>query len=144
MYQLAPSIQTALAGFQDISPEQWLAKPNPSKWSKQEILGHLIDSAINNLQRFTEIQHVDKPYTIRPYSQEGLVNANGYQQHNLQALINLWLALNDQIGWVMDQKTTTDLAQPIVTPGGSTKDLAWLMEDYVVHLNHHLRQILNN
>ena len=24
-------------------------KPSPEKWSKKEILGHLIDSAINNL-----------------------------------------------------------------------------------------------
>ena len=144
MYQLTPSIQTALAGFQDISPEQWLAKPNPSKWSKQEILGHLIDSAINNLQRFTEIQHQPKPFAIRDYQQDNLVAANVYQEHNIQAMVNLWLALNDQIGWIMDHQTKDQLSQEIVLTSGSKFNLQWLMEDYVKHLNHHLDQILED
>ena len=142
MFELANRIQEALPAMQRISAEQWAAKPNPKKWSKQEILGHLIDSALNNLQRFTEIQHLSKPYAIRPYAQEGLVNANKYQDHNPQALLNLWLALNHQIAWVMDLKTKEDLNQQVQFESGTTKDLAWLMEDYVVHLNHHLNQIV--
>ncbi len=59
------------------------------KWSKKEILGHLIDSGINNLQRFTEIQFLEKPYKIRPYNQDELVKANNYQNKNSQELFEL-------------------------------------------------------
>ena len=31
-------------------------KPDPDRWSKKEILGHLIDSASNNHQRFVRAQ----------------------------------------------------------------------------------------
>lgn len=31
-------------------------KINPAKWSKKEILGHLIDSATNNHHRFVRVQ----------------------------------------------------------------------------------------
>ncbi|NJN28609.1 MAG: DinB family protein [Cyclobacteriaceae bacterium] len=48
--------------------------PSPGKWSKKEVLGHLIDSGINNLQRFTEIQYESKPYKVREYKQDELVN----------------------------------------------------------------------
>ena len=51
-------------------------KPESGKWSKKEILGHLIDSAINNIQRFTEIQNSEKPYVIKTYNSDALVNAN--------------------------------------------------------------------
>ena len=52
---------------------------SPEKWSKKEILGHLIDSGINNLQRFTEIQFEERPYILRTYNQDELVKANSYQ-----------------------------------------------------------------
>ena len=54
-------------------------KSKPSKWAKKEILGHLIDSGIYNLQRFTEIQCIEKPYRIQSYAHNELVKANRYQ-----------------------------------------------------------------
>ena len=35
-----------------IPPEEVILKSKPDKWSKKEILGHLIDLAANNHQRF--------------------------------------------------------------------------------------------
>ncbi len=55
--QLEKHIQEVPHQFKQLSSEVILNKPAPGKWSKQEILGHLIDSAINNLKRFTDAQY---------------------------------------------------------------------------------------
>ena len=73
------------------------SKPLPDKWSKKEILGHLIDSGINNLQRFTEIQFENKPYKIRKYNQNELVIANHYNEANSDEILGFWLAINKRI-----------------------------------------------
>ncbi|NMM50803.1 DinB family protein [Marinigracilibium pacificum] len=116
-------------------------KPAPEKWSKKEILGHLIDSAINNLQRFTEIQFEDKPYPIRKYNQDELVKANDYQNAEITELLNFWLALNQRIVSVMNQQTEETLNYKIDFGKGEISDLRFLMTDYVDHLEHHLKQI---
>ena len=72
-----------LAHWLDHAPERILrmpleelnSKPKPDKWSKKEICGHLIDSAINNLQRFTGAVHQGS-YTLQSYPQDGLVRIN--------------------------------------------------------------------
>ena len=71
------------------------------KWSKKEILGHLTDSAIHNLVRFTEINYVEKPYQHRPYNQIDLVNLNQYQIMDPDELLQLWFVLNKQIVRIM-------------------------------------------
>ena len=44
-----------------IPEEEYLRKPHPEKWSKKEILGHLVDSAQNNIRRFVVAQYEDCP-----------------------------------------------------------------------------------
>ncbi|MEZ4875739.1 MAG: DinB family protein, partial [Flavobacteriaceae bacterium] len=47
------------------SEEKLSRKWSPNRWSKKELLGHLIDSGMYNLQRFTEIQFEEKPYRLK-------------------------------------------------------------------------------
>jgi DinB superfamily len=122
------------------SVDEMQYKLSPMKWSKLEILGHLIDSAVNNLQRFTEIQFQPKPFKIKPYDQEGLVKANDYQHSETGSLLRLWLALNERIGDLMEMQTETTLAYVIELPNGTIRDLRFLMTDYVDHLEHHVKQ----
>ena len=119
-------------------------KVTPEKWSKKEILGHLIDSAINNLQRFTEIQFSEKPFQIRRYNQNELVIANDYQHADKTEILSLWLALNNRIIEVIKTQDPTTLNFQILLPDGQTSDLEFLMNDYVVHLEHHLKQIITD
>lgn len=63
-------IQMGLEYLNHVDTTALSRKISPEKWSKKEILGHLIDSGINNLQRFTEIQYESKPYKIRKYKQD--------------------------------------------------------------------------
>ena len=53
---LASVVDRVLPQLSAISDEAASRKPAPNKWSKKEILGHLIDSAANNHQRFMRLQ----------------------------------------------------------------------------------------
>ena len=113
----------------------------PGKWSKKQILGHLIDSAINNLQRFTEIGYQPQPYTYRSYNQIELVAANQYQSAKIKELLPLWISLNKQIKRVMESQTEERLELKIQLDEHSFTDLRFIMMDYPEHLEHHLNQL---
>lgn len=111
------------------------------KWSKKEILGHLTDSAIHNLVRFTEIHYLEKPYHHRPYNQIDLVNLNQYQQMDIEQLTQLWFSVNKQIMRIMESVDEKALEYKIILSDSSVIDLKFLMTDYVEHLEHHINQI---
>ncbi|WP_400080625.1 DinB family protein [Winogradskyella sp. R77965] len=118
------------------------SKSSPEKWSKKEVLGHLIDSAINNLQRFTEIQFEDQPYSYRKYNQNALVDANDYNNAETKDIIDFWMAINKRIISLIQQQTETTLSYKIQVDENEVIDLRFLMVDYVDHLEHHLNQII--
>jgi hypothetical protein len=113
------------------------------KWSKKEVLGHLVDSAIHNLIRFTEINYLEKPYRHRPYNQIDLVNLNQYQTKEISELTQLWFSLNKQMVRIMKSVDEEALDYKIILSDESVIDLRFLMTDYVDHLEHHINQIRN-
>ncbi|WP_264537667.1 DinB family protein [Flavobacterium sp. N1736] len=113
----------------------------PGKWSKKEIIGHLVDSAIHNLVRFTEINYLEKPYRHRPYNQIDLVNLNQYQTMDIIDLTQLWFSINSQIIRVMKSVDEKVLDYKIILSDESVIDLRFLMTDYVEHLEHHINQL---
>jgi len=119
-------------------------KPNPEKWSKKEIIGHLIDSGIANLQRFTEIQFEEKPYKINQYNQNSLVVANDYQNAETKEIGQFWVSINNRIKNVIKQQSEESLNYKIEFYDGKVSDLRFLMNDYVEHLEHHLNQVIKN
>ncbi len=125
--------------------EEELTEHAPGKWSKKQILGHLIDSALNNLRRFTEAQFAPGPYPIQPYDPDELVRVNGYGEMSITDLLALWTSLNRQIVRVVDSLKHHNPALyhvPVMFVSGETNTLGWLIEDYVAHLEHHLRTLL--
>jgi hypothetical protein len=128
--------------FTALAEEMRLTRPAPGKWSPQEIMGHLVDSALNNLRRFTEIQFLPQPFTVIGYQQDNLVVVNGYQQLPVDHLLTLWQLLNRQIIYVIKNIPDEKLAYTVIIPSkGGDKNLEWLIVDYVDHMEHHLRQI---
>ena len=119
----------------------WTHKPAPGKWSKQEILGHLIDSAQINLQRFVRCTYEENFKLI--YEQVEWVEANRYQQASTDDLVALWELLNHQIIRVWENYPSDRLLAQCdnskTTIGLHTVE--WLAQDYIDHLNHHLKQI---
>lgn len=135
-------IHKGSAYFKQTSELEVSRKVSVEKWSKKEILGHLIDSGINNLQRFTEIQFENKPYRIRKYNQKELVQANDYQNAETKEIVEFWHALNHRILNVMKKQTEVTLNYKIELDKDTIVNLRFLMTDYVDHLEHHLTQIL--
>jgi hypothetical protein len=127
--------------FATVTDEVLELKPSEGKWSKKEILGHLIDSAIHNLVRFTEINYLEKPYHHRPYNQIDLVNLNQYQTMDTDELVQLWLSLNKQIIRIFKNVDVKAFDYQIIMNDQSVIDLKFLMTDYVEHLEHHINQI---
>lgn len=144
-------MQNAILKFEQLLNENAIYFPtidNPvleakktGKWSKKEILGHLVDSAIHNLVRFTEINYLEKPYHHRSYSQNDLVNLNQYQTMDSNELTQLWLSLNKQIIRIFKNVDDKALDYQIILSNQSVIDLKFLMTDYVEHLEYHINQI---
>lgn len=142
VYKLENLIDKGLEYILQSSEAEMTQKASPKKWSKKEILGHLIDSGINNLQRFTEILTESTPYKIRPYKQNELVKANDYQHAEIKEIANFWFAINNRICYIIKQQTEETLNYKIEINEGVISDLRFLIKDYVNHLEHHLNQII--
>lgn len=140
--ELSDIIQQSVKAFEQIPENTWVAKPDASKWSNQEILGHLIDSACNNMRRLVVSQFEQNQKMI--YHQDHWIAAQNYQQADYQELIDLWRLLNRQMVRVMNNIPESKLQNTCDTGKGTVAyhTLEFLMTDYVSHLKHHLNQIL--
>jgi mannose-6-phosphate isomerase-like protein (cupin superfamily) len=127
----------------EIPVDQLTFKPAPEKWSKKEILGHLIDSALNNLKRFLSILHSYKNYEVRPYDQNYLVKINRYQEADMNHLVTFWQSLNQQISNIVKEIPIKKLEQDVFINENDKASFQWLIEDYIEHMEHHLEQILS-
>ncbi|MFK7978951.1 MAG: DinB family protein [Saprospiraceae bacterium] len=118
-------------------------KEHPEKWSKKEIIGHLIDSGINNIRRFTLVQIQKEPYRVRPMYQVELVKVNDYQNAEIEELLVLLMSINIRIKKLILLQNAQTLATSIeLYTKGNISDLRYLMEDYVAHFEQHVNQII--
>ncbi len=116
------------------------AKPAADKWSIQEILGHLVDSAANNHQRFVRAQLVDS-LTFPKYEQDSWVSLQAYNETPWPELIELWRLANRHLARVIGRIPEAQLLTSCRIDPYKPVTLKFLVEDYLVHLEHHLRQI---
>ncbi|GAB3276092.1 hypothetical protein GCM10027347_49700 [Larkinella harenae] len=121
--------------------EEELTAHAPGKWSRKQILGHLIDSALNNLKRFTDAQFAPSPFMVQRYDQNQSVRYNRYQELPIKHLLLYWRSINQQIVYVTEAISSDALQKPVLPPDAvETVPLSWLIIDYVAHLNHHFKQ----
>src|SRR5262245_12993111 len=125
--------------------------PAPGKWSKKEIIGHLIDSAANNHGRFVRAQHLSD-LVFEGYEQDEWVRVQRYRDRPWKDLVELWQRYNHHIAFVMAATDEAALRRPRsrhsldtiafkAVPSNQSVTLEYLMIDYVDHLEHHLRQV---
>ena len=136
------TVNNASSWLRSLADETIEARPNLGEWSVKEIVGHLVDSASNNHQRFVRLQITDG-LILPDYSQDNdtWVSIQGYQEAPWVDLLNLWRYFNLHLArvirtfnkecidylWVVDEDTQITLAE--------------LMIDYLRHLKDHLQQI---
>jgi hypothetical protein len=109
-------------------------------WSRKQILGHLIDSAANNHQRFVRGQ-LARELVIAGYEQEQWVETERFQDREWNDLVQLWLAYNKHLLHLMTHVPQNHLDASIRIDCEAPQSLEFVMIDYVRHMNHHLEQM---
>lgn len=137
-HQLEIFIEQHITTLQKLPEGKLFFKTSPAKWSKKEIIGHLIDSAQSNIRRFVVSQYEDNPTIV--YNQDKWVAIANYQQWNSNHLLNLWYLLNKQVCEILKNTSPEMAGRKCYT--GEWQTLEWLAIDYIKHLRHHIHQIL--
>lgn len=140
--KLQHSIASFLVCKEVLKEEDWSKKEQPTQWSKKEILGHLIDSALNNLQRYIRVQYQEVPHIA--YHQNEWVKAQQWQQAEVEDMLVLWEALNRQILHVWRHFPEAKLHAQINVSKDKEEmfTFAEIIQDYTQHCEHHIHQIL--
>jgi hypothetical protein len=109
-------------------------------WSRKQVLGHLIDSASNNHQRF--VRAVLQPLLEFPgYDQEGNVRVQAPQEADWPLLVSLWAAYNRYLAHVIARLPASKLDTVCRIGSGKQATLGFIATDYLTHMVHHLSQI---
>jgi hypothetical protein len=128
------------------------ARQHPAEWSAKEVLGHLIDSAANNHQRFVRAQFTDD-LVFSGYDQDQWVRVQGYSRRSWPELIELWYAYNRHLLHIIAHIPEPVLKKPRhphsldriawrLVPADQPVTLEYLILDYLEHVKEHLGQIL--
>ena len=118
----------------------WTRTRGAGAWTRLEILGHLIDSAANNHQRF--VRAVAEGDLVWPgYDQEAMVRIQQFGRAAPPLLISLWESFNLYLARLMAIIPEERLGALCVIGGSEAVTLEFLISDYVTHMEHHLRQI---
>ncbi len=139
--RLEELLRTVPRRLADVPDDTAAHKPAPGRWSKKEILGHLIDSAANNHQRFVRAQSTPRLESPR-YEQEFWVAAQSYATECWPDLVNLWLLYNRHLLHVVKSMPAEVLPHQCVITGYGEMTLEALIVDYVRHMEHHLTQLV--
>jgi hypothetical protein len=109
-------------------------------WTRKQILGHLLDSAANNRQRFVRAS-IDGSYVGPSYAQDAWVAAHGYAHLSWTTLVRWWTVEHDILLAVVE-RIPGERLNALCTVGDSAPvTLRYLIEDYTRHQFHHFQQI---
>jgi len=141
---LSALAESARNHFCTIPAREWgNPYPGSSAWTRVELLGHLIDSAVNNQQRFSRAM-IEEELLFPSYPQIDMVRVQRYRQAPVGLLIELWSNLNRFIAHVLQQVPPARLATRCVIGTNPESTLELVALDYVAHLEHHLKQLAGN
>jgi hypothetical protein len=146
------TVEESAARLLSITEEESRVPRVEGKWSPKEIIGHLIDSASNNHQRFVRAQFTDD-LVFPGYEQERWVRAQAYSEEPWPLLVGLWKHFNLHLAHVIKhspeaarlasrESHNLDEIGWIKIGEGKPATLEYLMRDYIGHMKNHLRQIL--
>ena len=150
---LRQTIRQSSASLLEISDEASGTPRAEGKWSPKQIIGHLIDSAANNHQRFVRAQFTDD-LVCPTYDQEAWVESQGYNNESWRDLVQLWRQYNLHLCHVMSAIPTDvrlksrarhnlDRVAWQVVSSEQPVTLEYFMRDYAGHMQHHLDQIFS-
>ena len=138
--RLTRIIDSAEASLRQVRDEDSATPILKGGWSRRQVLGHLIDSASNNHQRFVRAA-LQGSLEFPGYDQDGCVRVQSVQEAPWPTLVALWASYNRYLAHVIAHLPAAKLEAPCRIGSGQAVTLRFLVEDYVTHLLHHLGQI---
>jgi len=142
--ELGIRLTEVLAGsmpwLEGVSGARASVAPAEGKWCAKELIGHLIDSAVNNLQRIVRLDTVlddESEVSSQNYEQDDWVRAQHYADKEWVQVLELWRVLNEHIAWTMRHVAREHLGRVCVFPDAEVT-MGFLMEDYIAHMEYHL------
>ena len=127
--------------LKNIPDTEFSGKPQPDKWSKKEILGHLIDSATNNHHRFVRVQFENEP--LISYDQNKWNEYGRYNDFDKNHLIKFWAMYNSHLLELIKRIPESKYNRKVRVKEDDAMTLESLIVDYLHHMEHHLKQIVN-
>ena len=112
----------------------------PGGWSRKEVIGHLIDSASNNHQRFVRAA-LQPSLEFPAYDQDGNVRAQAPQEADWLLLVSLWAVYNRYLAHIIARLPASKLETACRIGSGQPASLSFIATDYLTHMLHHLDQI---
>ena len=138
--ELASLVDSTEASLRKISEADSGVPIRTGGWSRKQVLGHLIDSASNNHQRFVRAA-LQGSLEFPGYDQEGCVRVQAVQEMPWPSLIALWASYNRYLAHIVANLPESALQTKCRIGSSEAVTLQFLAEDYVVHLVHHLQQM---
>ncbi|MBS1799722.1 MAG: DinB family protein [Acidobacteria bacterium] len=133
--RLSSVIRSAVPWLAILSEADSMVPERAGKWSAKEIIGHLTDSAVNNLSRMVRMQI--GPERLPGYAQDAWVELQRYRERGWSEVLALWFALNEHIAWTIRHIDRSSLINQ-ASVAGEIVSLGFLIEDYIAHMDHHL------
>ena len=144
MHELAAKllsiVNSAEPSLRETEQALGVAPLKPGGWSRKDILGHLIDSASNNHQRFVRASLQDA-LEFPGYDQNGCIRVQAPNEADWNVLVSLWAAYNRYLAHVIAHLPESKLETSCRIGSGEPVTLRFLADDYVRHLLHHLEQM---
>ena len=134
-------VQSATPRLERLAGAEVTGRPAPGKWSKTEILGHLIDSAANNHHRFVRAQLVDE-LDFPSYEQDRWVELQDYAGADWREQLTLWRAYNLHLARVIERIPEAALHRRCRLGAEGVMTLGEIVQGYLIHLRHHLGQLV--
>jgi hypothetical protein len=138
--ELFQVVEGAAARLRAFSDAEASVSPAAGKWSKKQILGHLIDSATNNHHRFVRAQEAAE-LSFPKYEQEHWVETQSYNDSPWEELIDFWRLYNRHLAHVMTRIPEEKLSVVCRIGLYEPATLGFLAEDYLAHLKRHVAQL---
>jgi hypothetical protein len=111
-------------------------------WTSKEELGHLIDSAANNHIRFASAA-IQGHYEGPGYAQDEWVALHGYAELPWNTVIDIWRQQNIFLDHLIARIPHERMTALCVVKGGDPVTLRFLIDDYILHLRHHVDHLLS-
>lgn len=140
---LRQTIDREIPHLRALSDERASVRPKgPKSWSPKEELGHLIDSAANNHQRFVR-GALEPEYRGPGYYQNKWVTLHGYSDMPWTTIVEFWYQYNGLMVAVLERSPEECFSRKCFIGSGKAVTLGFVVQDYVVHLQHHVDHVLS-